>query len=428
MKDSIKVLLCGFLMSCSCPLQAQITGYNQGDENYTLTLAFHNVDTVTVVVPHDYKIPDGEKTEIESYVFWDQYQKKPVYIYKTEKELTKRDLSRHIQFYGPFCDFQLSEIKDIPVKQTECGFRFNHEVFTNSTDAFFYINDEATRLYTCRNTTQVRHQYANFAAGYFQLYIFSGDELILSGFCSNNTGRQQINSIRKMQREYFETVKTYHFDFKIAKTICTDSLRNAISEEADKSVETICAALETDTLDLKRMTTYVYKSMTDLQQFLSMSPRMTIHGKSIGSVNHVSTFDMNVFKHELAHTVIGSKVGLQSSFFCEGLAVYTGYFADKNNYSSDLDSTKTHLDLLTADIITGPGYRFYSSPALYPISGVFTRFIVNKIGIAAFKDIYARENMENAFNEKGIPLAELITEFKNAVEADGLRVYEPVQY
>jgi hypothetical protein len=41
-----------------------------------------------------------------------------------------------------------------------------------------------------------------------------------------------------------------------------------------------------------------------------------------GNVNHVAAFDMSVFNHELAHTVIGKKNGIQSSFFCEGFAVY----------------------------------------------------------------------------------------------------------
>lgn len=421
MNKILKLCIPGVIMICTLSLQAQVNGYIPGDENYTQILKFHNVDTLLVVVPHNYSISDQEKTDIENYVFWDQYQKKPVYVYKTETDLTNRDELRNLQFYGPFCDFQLVEVQSIPFKQVEGGFMFDSEVFANPSDAFFYINDDATRLYTCRNSTQVWHQYANFAAGYFPLYIFRNMDLFLSGYCSNITCQPRVNFIQKMRQSYFETVATKHFDFKIAKQIYTDSLRDVILEQADLSLETLCAALETDTLGLVRMTTYVYNSMIDLQQFLSMSPRMTIHGKSIGPVNHVSTFDMTVFKHELAHTVIGSKIGIQSSFFSEGFAVYTGYFDDDNSYSSDLDSAEIHIDLLTEDIITGPGYHFYSAPALYPISGVFTRFIVEKIGIDTFKTIYARENIENAFYEKGFRLGELINEFKNSFRISRLQ-------
>ena len=355
-------------------------------------------------------------------MFWDQYQKKPVYVYKTETELTEEDELRNIQFYGPFYDFQLAEIQNIPIKQVESGFLFNDELFNHPTDAFFYLNDEATRLYTCRNSTQVWHQYANLAAGYFPLYIFRGEELYLSGYCSNNTRQPQINYITKMRQSYFETVATKHFDFNLAKLISTDSLKQLILSQADKDLEFLCEILKTDTSDMERMTTYVYKSMLDLQQFLSMSPRMTIYGKSIGPVNHVSTFDMTVFKHELAHTIIGRKVGIQSnSFFCEGFAVYTGYFEEENSYSSDLDSTKIHLDLLTEEMIIGPDYRFYSLPPMYPVSGVFTRFIVDKIGIETFKAIYAQQNIENAFSEKGFPLADLIAEFKTSINGEGFK-------
>lgn len=422
MNKLTKIWMIGVSMFLTCWLQAQIPGYIQGDENYTLTLAFHKADTLIVVVPHNYTITDQEKTDIENYVFWDQYQKKPVYRYKDETELTQKDQLRNLQFYGPFSDFQLAEIQNIPIKQVKDGFIFNNEVFSKPTDAFFYINDETTRLYTCRNSTQVWHQYSNFAAGYFTLYIFKGSDLYLSGYCSNNTQLPQLNYITKMRQAYFKTVATRYFDFELAKSIYTDSLRLMILGQADKYLENLCNIIKTDTLNFERMTTYVYKNMLDLQQFLSMSPRMTIYGKSFGNVNHVSTFDMSVFNHELAHTVIGRKVGVQSnSFFCEGFAVYTGYFVESSNYKNDLDSTKIHIDLLTENIITGPDHRFYSFPPMYPISGVFTRFIIDKIGIGTFKAIYAEENIENAFLEKGFPLAELIAEFKIALNTKKLK-------
>lgn len=413
MKKSTKAWMLGVLMLCVCSLQAQIPEYIQGDENYTLALAFHKVDTLIVVVPHNYNITDQEKTDIENYVFWEQYQKKPFYTYKTEMELTQKDQSGNLQFYGPFFDFQLAEIQNIPIKQAKDGFIFNNEVFSKPTDAFFYINDKATRLFTCRNSMQVWHQYANLAAGYFPFYIFRGTELYLSGYCTNDSLQPRLNYIMKMRQAYFNKVATRHFDFYLASSIYNDSLRQVILEQADNNLEKLCDVLNTVTLNLERMTTYVYISMLDLQLFLSMSPNMTIYGKSIGNVNRVSTFDMSVFNHELAHTVIGHKVGFQSSFFCEGFAVYTGYLMEDSNYENDLDSTKIHLDLLTEEIIIGPDYRFYSFPPMYPISGVFTRFIIDKIGIETFKTIYAQQNIENAFLEKGIPLADLISEFKN---------------
>jgi hypothetical protein len=272
MKKIIKIWMLGVLMFWVCSMQAQIPGYVQGDENYTKTLAFHKVDTLLVVVPHNYKITAQEKTDIENYVFWEQYQKKPVYRYKNETELTKKDQLRNLQFYGPFSDFRLAEIHEIPIKQVNSGFLFNNEVFSKPTDAFFYINDEATRLFTCRNSTQVWHQYSNFGAGYFPLYIFRGSELYLSGYCSNNTQQPQLNYITKMRQAYFKTVATRNFDFELAKSIFTDSLRLMILGQADKYLENLCNIIKTDTLNFERMTTNVYKNMLDLQQFLSISP------------------------------------------------------------------------------------------------------------------------------------------------------------
>jgi hypothetical protein len=373
-------------------VSAQNSGFVNGDENYTLTLAFHKVDTLLVVVPHNYEISDQEKRTLENYVFWDQYQKKPIYVYKKETELTSGDNSKHLQFYGPFCNFKIAEIQSIPIKQVPSGFRFNGQ-----------------------NSRQVFSQSINYAAGYFQLYIFNGDDLYLSGKCSSQTGQSELNYIKEMRKSYFNSVRTSYFDFEVAKSLHSDSINQVISDEADLFLETLCATLHTDTGGLERMITYVYKNMDDLQQFLSMSPRMTIYGKSIGSINHLSSFDMSVFKHETAHTVIGRKIGFQpNSFFCEGFAVYTGYFFENNSYSADLDTTQKHLDLLKIESIIGENHRFYSMPPLYAISGTFTKFIIDKIGIDAFKNIYAHENIEAAFQEKGFPLESLIAEFKDS--------------
>ena len=71
MRKLKKVSMLGVSTFCFCPLQTQIPGYIRGDENYTLTLAFHKADNVLVVVPYNYKITNQEKTDIENYVFWD---------------------------------------------------------------------------------------------------------------------------------------------------------------------------------------------------------------------------------------------------------------------------------------------------------------------------------------------------------------------
>ncbi|MFB6317169.1 hypothetical protein [Saccharicrinis sp. FJH54] len=398
-------------------LQAQISGFIQGDENYTLTLAFHNTDTLVVVTPQDYLVSDQDKTDIESYVFWEQYQKRPVYIYKSENELQPDDFKRHLQFYGPFCEFKDPDIRTIPFKPIPGGFAFNDETFSRPNDSFFYLNDDATRLFTCRNSTEVPHQYANLAAGYFPLYIFRGTELYFSGYGESVSGKSRINDIMKMRQSYFRIIQTKYFSFGLANDICSDSLIDMNIENADQFLENLCRILKTDTSLQERIKTYIYRNMTDLQNFLSISPHMTVYGKSIGEINHLSTFDMAVFQHETAHTIIGKKIGFQSnSFFSEGFAVYTGYCLENDGYENDVASAKEHLDLLTVENITGPDHRFYALPGMYQISGVFTRYTIEKTGIDLFKEIYASENIEKAFDQHGYPLSSLISEFQDYIE------------
>ena len=66
----------------------------------SLTMAFYRTDSVLVVVPDASILTNMDKKAIESYVFWEKNQSKPVYTYKSESEVSKKDCKKHILFYG----------------------------------------------------------------------------------------------------------------------------------------------------------------------------------------------------------------------------------------------------------------------------------------------------------------------------------------
>ena len=74
-------------------------------------------------------------------------------------------------------------------------------------DAFYYINDDATRFYTLGNSYQSTDQLRRHVLGAYQLYIFRDTDMVASGFSSNKTGIDSINDLDQARKSYF-TVKS----------------------------------------------------------------------------------------------------------------------------------------------------------------------------------------------------------------------------
>ena len=151
------------------------------DDKYTLSMAFHKADTILVVVPDGNAMTETDRNDIESNVFLEKGQNKPAYIFKSESEVTSKDLKKHILFYGSFNDFQRKEFLKIPIKKHGKGFEFNNQVFDQEVDAFFYINKNATRMYVCKNSNLTRHEFFSVGGSAYPLHIFRGNEIVVTG-------------------------------------------------------------------------------------------------------------------------------------------------------------------------------------------------------------------------------------------------------
>jgi len=385
------------------------------DENYTLTLAFHKADTILVVTPDFYVITPNDKKDIEEYVFWESWQKKPYYTYKKEYELVENDAKKHIQLYGPFCDFRKLDFLNIPIKQINNGFALDGNNFDRPSDAFFYINDDGTRLYTCENSNQTLNLYKTLGVGGYQLFIFSGKEVMITGQYSDKNKTKAINSLDDERKKYFRAIYTKYFDFEIASTHNYDSIKNIVAFKTDEYIDSLCDFLGVDNYDFTRMKTYVYRNNNDLNLFIGAPKWMTIYGKSLGTINHVCNFGFPLFMHETAHSIIEQKIGKNpSSFFVEGFAQYTGHLFSQSAYNNELEITKANLSLLTPELVREKSVSvFYSNPHYYPIAAVFTNFLINKIGLNEFKKAYSENKIEDVLIKKtGSNFDQLISEFK----------------
>ncbi|MDX9748414.1 MAG: hypothetical protein RBT57_07920 [Paludibacter sp.] len=143
---------------------------------------FFTTDTIVVVSPEKCKITATDKADIENAVYWDNFQSRPVYVYKTERELTRKDARRHLLFVGCLHQFQRTSLFQIPVTKARKGFRFENRQFDNPQDSFFYINPKADRMYLCKNAPEARHAFFAIGGTPFALHVFRNNRLVMTGY------------------------------------------------------------------------------------------------------------------------------------------------------------------------------------------------------------------------------------------------------
>ncbi len=182
----IVILATVFLLLSSSIVFANTNKSEHSQESSSLTMTFYRTDSVLVIMPDDFKLTNSDKTDIESYVFWEKNQHKPMYIYKSESEVTKADCKKHILFYGSFSNFQRKDFLRIPVKKDTNGFRFNNRIFNQPSDAFFYITENGTRMYVCKNSYKAKHEFLSIGTGEYPLHIYRGENIVVTGVYVQN--------------------------------------------------------------------------------------------------------------------------------------------------------------------------------------------------------------------------------------------------
>jgi hypothetical protein len=379
------------------------------DETFQLAQKFSNTDTIIIVIPDEPVKNPSDKSLIAGWNFWGSKA-----IYKKESELQKEDFLKHIHVLGPLNHFKTNELLQIPVKQDKQGFSFHDKLFSHINDAFYYLNDDGTRLYTSGNSYHSTDQLKRHVLGAYQIYIFRDNEMLFSGFCSNKTGIDSINDLEQSRKIYFDVKSIKYFDLNIAKSYNCDSIYNLASKELDIYIINLAKKLNSDTKDLEKTKAYIYANRIDLQHFLGIPLVMQMWGLNVNNVIHSCNYDIGTIKHEATHNFILQKIGNNTNnFFAEGFRQYTEYLFDENKYKLDKDTTLTHLDLLTINLTSGNSNVFFSNPQSYPISGVFVKYIIDKIGLDSFKDLYSKNQIDVDIKVKfGYSLEQLIEEFK----------------
>ena len=404
------------LAATSFGLSAQMLDFAPMDENFSQVLNFHGVDTVWVIYPENYSITKVDSAFVEGYFFWQQVQEKPVYAYKSELLLSFEDFDKHLQFYGPFCQFKRDEILQIPLKQTHTGFSFNDEVFENPDDAFFYMNDSTNRLYTCRNSIHSAFPLRDMPLGFYPLNILHGSEFVLNGYAANETDGEKLNDLPALRYQYFnDQVVSRFMRAYFAKTFSDERKMTEILKTTDAFIDSLCYFLQQDAGKVPVTKVYFYAKREDLQAFLAQPLFQTIYGKSLPGNNHITGLETQTLWHELGHTVIDATIGKNPNpFWHEGFRQYTDYFRNQDALNNDLETTREHIDTFSADLVDSDA-GFFNAWHNYAISGAFVGFIIRKYGLNDFIAAYRQNDISEFLVQKGSDLKREIEEFKQSI-------------
>lgn len=409
----MKILKVFFVISLICSitsLDAQIPYFYAMEDSMVLYEKFYKTDTIIVISPDSEPISAVEKQEVEDFVF---YGKRPVFIFKKESDIVPMDLKKHLHIFGAIFKFK-NVYSQIPVKPCANGFLYNTESFTKDNDAFIYLNENAKILYSCKNKVSAISPFFSGIYAY-QFLIFRDYEICYSGFLDETSHKENINDIRKFKKQYFQQKSTEFFNLNIAKTLNVDSIIDFLPVVLDKYVLNLCDYLKVDTNNITKMNLYIYADRIDLQKFIAAPLWGTIWGKCVGNVLHSSNVNIATIEHETAHSIIMQKIGFYSSpLFDEGFRQYTEYFFNKEAYNSDLKITKTNLEFLNEELLDV--HKFYNHQQNYCISGIFVKYLIDKIGYSEFKTAFSQGKIVEYLNEKyKMSTEQLFAEFKNSL-------------
>lgn len=399
------------LLHMAYTVWSQPSGFIAMDDSVKLMVRFYETDTIVVVSPDGYIIRPEDSTAIRGFVFW---KEKPVYVFRQESKLKKADYEQHLQYFGSCFRFSTAAMDGLPFGIERNGFSFNGRQFGNSNDAFYYINNQATRIYTCRNGEEHPLAYIGFMAGAYQFYVFTGNQIIYSGFQADDKTGRLVNDMDSLRTAYFgNRVKGLFADFYIATTISdTAGFKNSV-KDFDGFVSGLCRYLEVDSTIIPHFVTYFYQTREELQYFIAAPLWSTIHGKSFGDINHITGLNMDICKHEAGHSIIGAAIGkAPSAFFDEGFRQATDYYFSNEAYEHDLEVFKAHQNNLTTELITGEFVLFFRGMENYSVAGIFTHYLIQLAGKQAFIAAYRENRMDALISNLGYDWQKLIDDLK----------------
>jgi hypothetical protein len=339
------------------------------------------------------------------------------YVFKKESELSNADFQKLLVLHAPIHYYKDWSRFNLPVYQEEKGFSFRGHKYTDVNDGIFYISPHIIAK-TGNSITPVWNLYNSYCTLY-KYVIINDNRYVKYGMLNGH----EIN-LEKIRKSNYKRVISKYFTFDISK-----SLEGISTDEYDAIVEQICGTMSLP-LPKFKIQCMMHSGPNEARLFSNwfallgcdiLNDSVTF-GAAHNGVIHVIGEGKGLISHESFHAIWDKLVGIRNTFFAEGIQMYYEFIRDSSKMSSALEVVKKYHDYDAKSLITGD--NFFNAPnennrsIAYPISGVFSTYLIERYGLEKYKSLFKAEKGEDGFPEVyELKLDTILAEFYSWIDS-----------
>jgi len=318
-------------------------------------------------------------------------------VFKNESELSDADFKKLLVLHAPIHHYKDWSRFNLPILREEKGFSLRGRKYTDVNDGIFYISPGIVAK-TGNSSAPIWNLYNSYCALY--KYVIIAD----NRYVAYGTLNGHEIDVEKIRTSDYESVASKYFTFDVAKSL------EGISTEYDALVERICKTMDLDLPDFK-IQCMVHSGPNAARLFSNWFPYLgcdilkdsVSFGAAHNGLIHVIGEDRGLISHEAFHAIWDKLVGIRNTFFAEGAQMYYEFTQDSSKIAAALEVVKKYREYDMKSLITGNG--FFNAPnennrcIAYPMSGLFSMYLVEEYGLEKYKSLFSAERGENGFPE-----------------------------
>jgi len=319
-------------------------------------------------------------------------------VFKKESELSNTDFQKLLILHAPIHYYKDWSKFNLPILQEEKGFSFRGQKYTDENDGIFYMSPNIIAK-TGNSITPIWNLYNSYCTLY-KYVIINDNRYVKYGLLNGH----EID-LEKVKTSNYKSVISKYFKFDISK-----SLEGISTSEYDAIVEQICETMDLDLPDFK-IQCMVHSGPNGARLFSNWFPLLGCNiledsvsfGAAHNGVIHVIGEGKGLISHESFHAIWDKLVGIRNTFFAEGTQMYYEFIQDSSKITTALEVMKKYKDYDLKSLIIGN--NFFNAPhennkiIAYPISGLFSMYLIEQYGLEKYKLLFKAEKGENGFTE-----------------------------
>jgi len=363
---------------------------------------FYSADTI-VVVKGSRAL--GMDSRLDDWFRW-QAQMSDRRIVKDERDLSSRDTSSHLFFFGPVQSFtRLSEFLPSAASTTADGFNLGPYRFRDSLDVLSLYTSSSRRHFQIGNSFSAIQSLWSTFSDVSQYVVMQGHAIRHHGRLENDRFDETLHyDVECLRGDSLVSLETPYYLFRYSPDLYDTLSARAMSADEDQKVERILRTLELG-VPARKISCYIYRDIEQKYR-LSGTPGW---GNPFPRAWENHTVGTPAVEHESVHILFDHEVGGDGvwTFWAEGIVGYYYAAVDSGSWRTAKISVTSHPDVPVRDLLLGH-VDFFGNHG-YAVSAHFAKFLIDSCGLDRFKRLCTYQNPEEGLLKVyGAPLDTLI--------------------